>query len=59
MRNLALKLLFIALISITSTSCKSRVVDVKSPCVSLEDGPCGVKKPINDWWLKDMKNTQI
>lgn len=38
-------------------SCKSKVVDVKSPCVSTDDGPCGPKKSINDWWLKNPKNS--
>lgn len=33
------------------TSCSTKVVDVKSPCVSLESGPCGNRHPINDWWL--------
>jgi hypothetical protein len=37
-------------------SCAPKVIDVKSPCVSSEDGPCGPKKPINDWWLKNSKN---
>jgi butyrate kinase len=30
----------------------TKVVDIKSPCVSDEDGPCGPRKSINDWWLK-------
>ena len=31
-------------------SCVStKVVDVKSPCVSGEDGPCGPRKPVNTW----------
>lgn len=35
------------------TSCSNgNVIDIKSPCVSLESGPCGPKRPINDWWLK-------
>jgi hypothetical protein len=39
-------------------SCTGKVVDVKSPCVSGDDGPCGPKKPINDWWLKNSKNPE-
>jgi hypothetical protein len=39
-------------------SCSKKIVDVKSPCVSLGDGPCGPKMPINDWWLKDLKNNK-
>ncbi len=38
------------------STCSNKVVDVKSPCVSTNNGPCGPKKPINDWWLKDYKN---
>jgi hypothetical protein len=37
------------------SSCSTKVVDIKSPCVSNEEGPCGPKKPINDWWIKDYK----
>lgn len=34
-------------------SCANKnVIDIKSPCVSLDSGPCGPKRPINDWWLK-------
>lgn len=35
-------------------SCTSqRTLDVKSPCVSLDDGPCGPKRSVNNWWLKN------
>ncbi len=30
----------------------SGTVDIKSPCVSLEEGPCGPKRSVNDWWIK-------
>jgi hypothetical protein len=40
-------------------SCSTKVVDIKSPCVSSEDGPCGPKKPINDWWIKDHKKHHL
>jgi len=43
----------ILIISLILSSCSTKVVDVKSPCVSASDGPCGPKKPINDWWLRD------
>lgn len=33
-----------------------KVVDIKSPCVSTKEGPCGPKKSINDWWLKKYQN---
>jgi len=25
---------------------------MKSPCVGIEDSPCGPKRPVNDWWMK-------
>ncbi len=34
------------------TSCSLPHTDLKSPCVGLDDSPCGVKRPVNDWWLK-------
>lgn len=49
-----MKKIFLALTLLTAVvSCSSskKIVDVRSPCVSLEDGPCGPKKPVNDWWL--------
>jgi hypothetical protein len=42
----------ILLFSVTACFGK-KYVDIKSPCVSSEDGPCGTKIPVNDWWLKD------
>lgn len=36
-------------------SCSKKVIEVKSPCVSAQDGPCGPRIPVNDWWLKDHK----
>ena len=54
MKKVILILSFFALIS----SCSTKVVDVKSPCVSKEDGPCGPRKAINDWWLKNSENTK-
>lgn len=44
-------LLILSLITLIASCSRSKTVDVKSPCVSNEDGPCGPKKPINDWWL--------
>jgi hypothetical protein len=55
MKNILVVILFLSFL----TSCTNKVVDVKSPCVSKSDGPCGPKKPINDWWLKDHKNKHI
>ncbi len=47
--------LFIVILSLfILSSCTTRkVVDIKSPCVSNEDGgPCGPRKSINNWWLE-------
>lgn len=48
------KFLILILLSLVVSSCSGgRVMDVKSPCVSTEDGPCGPRKSVNDWWLKN------
>ncbi len=52
------KIILILTIFSFVASCSGKVIDVKSPCVSRDDGPCGPKKPINDWWLKNSKNPQ-
>lgn len=45
-----IKILLFFLIFITLQSCvNTKVVDVKSPCVSGEDGPCGPRIPVNTW----------
>lgn len=33
-------------------SCSTKVIDIKSPCVSTEEGPCGPKRSVNDWWIE-------
>jgi hypothetical protein len=48
-------ILVLSLLTLVS-SCKSKTIDIKSPCVSNDGGPCGPKKPINDWWLKNSKS---
>lgn len=40
------------------SSCKSKTIDIKSPCVSADGGPCGPKKPVNNWWLENAKDSQ-
>ncbi len=47
------KILTALLLLTLAASCSStkKIVDVRSPCVSNEGGPCGPKMPINDWWL--------
>ena len=47
------KCLAVLIIMILVQSCaRSKVVDVKSPCVSGENGPCSVRTPINTWMMK-------
>ena len=44
--------------SFFATSCsQKKIIDVKSPCVSKDDGPCGPKKPVNKW-LEQQNNKQ-
>lgn len=46
------RLLIILLTILALSSCTGKkFVDIKSPCVSNEGGPCGPKKSINNWWL--------
>lgn len=52
------KITILFLIIAGFSSCSNKVVDIKSPCVSKSGGPCGPKKPINDWWLKDYHKYQ-
>lgn len=34
------------------SACESEKVEVlKSPCVGLDDSPCGPKRPVNEWWM--------
>jgi len=44
--------LFIIILILLASCTPARTIDIKSPCVSKEDGPCGPKKSVNDWWLK-------
>jgi hypothetical protein len=44
------KCVVVLLLLVFVQSCvNTKVVDVKSPCVSGSDGPCGPKIPINTW----------
>ena len=46
-------LLFLLFLQFNCSSYNSRTIDVKTPCVSNEKGPCGPRIPVNDWWIKD------
>jgi hypothetical protein len=52
------KFLLILSVIFLANSCAKKVIDVKSPCVSKEDGPCGPKKSINKWWLDSQGNNK-
>jgi hypothetical protein len=52
------KIISILAVFFFAFSCANKVIDVKSPCVSTEDGPCGPKKSINQWWLNNSQNSQ-
>lgn len=47
------KTISIIAILLFAFSCSGKVIDVKSPCVSTEDGPCGKKRSINNWWINN------
>ena len=50
MFNKIFKCLFVALMLMSLQSCiRTKVMDVKSPCVSGNGGPCDVKFPVNTW----------
>lgn len=43
--------LIITIAALALTGCSKKLEVLKSPCVGLEDSPCGPKRPVNDWWL--------
>ena len=45
-------ILILFTILILQSCIRTKVVDVKSPCVSTEDGPCSIRTPINSWMSK-------
>jgi hypothetical protein len=46
------KMLFVILAFVMVQSCSTgKTIDVKSPCVSNENGPCGPKKSVNAHWM--------
>jgi len=51
MKKITTKISTIFLALLLISSCATKTLDIKSPCVSKDGGPCGPKKPINDWWL--------
>jgi len=50
MRSGMLKYFLILFVFLSLQSCTAnRVIEVKSPCVSGDGGPCGPRRPINTW----------
>ncbi len=45
-----MKLFFILISAFAITSCASKKVDLKSPCVSADGGPCE-RRPVNLWMM--------
>ena len=46
----SIKLLLIIFTLLFIQSCvNTKVIDVKSPCVSGKNGPCGPRIPVNTW----------
>lgn len=52
MKKILLTLIGLSLLLSSCGGKPRNVIDVKSPCVSTDDGPCGPKRSVNDWWLK-------
>ena len=48
MKTAKLAIVFVLLFTVQSCV-NTKVVDVKSPCVSGKDGPCGPRMPVNTW----------
>ena len=48
MKNIKLILIVFTLLFIQSCV-NTKVIDVKSPCVSGKNGPCGPRIPVNTW----------
>ena len=52
MRN-CFKIFFVLVCLLFIQSCvNTKVIDVKSPCVSGKDGPCGPRIPVNTWLME-------
>lgn len=46
----SIKLILIVFTLLFIQSCvNTKVIDVKSPCVSGKNGPCGPRIPVNTW----------
>ncbi|MDR0423808.1 MAG: hypothetical protein LBH46_04475 [Rickettsiales bacterium] len=45
-----MKKIIVLLVFVFLASCSTnRVIEVRSPCVSNDDGPCGPRVPVNTW----------
>jgi hypothetical protein len=46
------KWVLLLLTAVALSACSAHRDDLKSPCVGADDSPCGPKRSINGWWLK-------
>ncbi len=53
-----LRMMMMSLVAgIVLTGCGDSGVEIlKSPCVGIDDSPCGPKRPVNDWWRSQQKH---
>lgn len=53
-----LRLLLVAFLAVGLQGCSNpfNKEELTSPCVGLDDSPCGPKRPVNDWWM-DKQNS--
>ena len=51
-KNPPMKWIMVCTAMLVLSACDSSIEVLKSPCAGLEDSPCGPKRPVNDWWLK-------
>jgi hypothetical protein len=40
------------LVVVALGACTKDTPELKSPCVGIDASPCGEKRPVNDWWLR-------
>lgn len=40
-----------------AAACTQKQPELKSPCVGLEDSPCGKRIPANEHWLGDARDS--
>lgn len=51
MRKLFVAFLLVSCVFCIQSCTAPKTVNVKSPCVSTDDGPCGPRKSVNANWM--------